>query len=234
MADVEDIIRAAKGRHIGAEGRSVICFAVRCEAPGCDRELLIPRPQIRVSKRDQAGKEPLYVHAVEAGMEKAGWVFRRHRSRPLCPDHHPVAPRIPKPETPKEAAPVATTEIPRNDAPKPSRADNQRVHDELDAAYDLAAGRYKGDCSDEKVAKKLNVPRVWVSTMRAALFGDHDRNESAEDDKAIAAAMDLLAEADKRVVTALTAAASAKREADEAQASVMRARAMLDGVRRTR
>ena len=47
-------------------------------------------------------------------------------------------------------------------------------------------------------------------------------------------AMDLLAEADKRVVTALTAAASAKREADEAQASVMRARAMLDGVRRTR
>lgn len=74
-------------------------------------------------------------------MEKAGWSPPASVARPLCPTTTP-SPRVSRSrETPKEAAPVATTEIPRNDAPKPSRADNQRVHDELDAAYDLAAGR---------------------------------------------------------------------------------------------
>jgi hypothetical protein len=244
MADIEDIIRGATGRHIEAEGRSIICFAVRCEAPGCTCELLIPRPHIRVSKRDRAGKEPVYIHALEAGMERAGWIFRRQRARPLCPEHHPRLTYSPKPEAPKEPAlPVVdpTRNVPKGPLPtgaealpKPSRADNQRVNDALDAAYDQRAGRYKGDGSDQKLADRLALPRQLVTTLRLALFGDHDRNEAAEDDKTIAAAMELLAEADKRVIIALTAAATAKREAEEAQASVSRARAMIDGVRRSR
>lgn len=236
MADIEDIIRAAKGRYVEAEGRSIICFAVRCEAPGCTCELLIPRPHIRVGKRDRVGKEPIYVHAVEAGMERAGWTFRRHRSRPACPDHSGRLTHAPKPEVPKEPAPImGIVETLRSEPPKlPSRADNQRIHDDLDGAYDITAGRYKADGSDEKVAKKLDVPRAWVTTLRLALFGEHDRNEAAEDDKTIAAAMELLAEADAKQKRANDLVGEAKVAASDAQAAVSRARAMIDGVRRSR
>lgn len=236
MADIEDIIRGAEGRWMESRQATAICFAVKCEHPGCDHELLVPRPKIKVSKRDQAGKEPVYIHTIEHAMGSAGWSFRRHRSRPLCPEHHP---RITHAPAPKEPAPVAITEIPANTPPnattrEPTRADNQRIHEELAVAYDDVAFRYKGDCSDEKVARKLDVPRAWVSTIRKGFFGEHDRNEAAEDDKTIAAALDLLAEADKKQRAAAQMAEEAVRHAQAAAAEVSRARAMLDGVRRAR
>jgi len=226
MADIEDIIRGAEARFIEADGQARVCFVVKCEHVGCDNELLIPRPQLKGSaRREHAGKTPAFIHAIEHAMERADWTFRRHRARPLCAEHHPRLTYVPK-----EPAPMAITEIlataPLN-AKMPTRADNQRIHEELAVAYDDVAFRYKNDGSDEKVAKKLDVPRAWVSTIRRGFFGEHDRNEAAEDDKTIAAAMELLAEADKK-------AEEAKKQAAGAAADVSRARAMLDGIRRAR
>ena len=126
-------------------------------------------------------------------------------------------------------------EIPATAPPRtPSRADNARIHDELAATYDDAAGRYKGDGSDEKLSKKLNVPRAWVTTIRVGFFGEHDRNEAAEDDKVINAAAELLAEADTKAKAAQDLATRATQTAIDAGDLVKRARSMLDGVRRGR
>lgn len=242
MADIEDIIRGAEARFIEAESQARVCFVVKCEHAGCAHELLVPRPQLKGgASREKAAKTPAFINAIENAMERADWTFRRNRARPLCAEHHP---RITY--APKEPVPVAMTEIPAN-APNgrltpevaetmraPTRADNQRIHEELAVAYDDVGFRYKGDCSDEKVAKKLDVPRAWVSTIRKGFFGEHDRNEAAEDDKAISAAMELLAEADKKAVAAKASANAAVTVAAECAADVSRARAMLDGIRRAR
>lgn len=243
MADIEDIISGAEPRFIEADGQARVCFVVRCEHAGCDHELLVPRPQLKGgATREKAAKTPAFVRVIEHAMERADWTFRRNRARPLCADHHPrliyakketALPVDPRPNgaTPLPGPPLAAQpEQPR----QPSRADNLRISDELDAAYDRDAGRYKGDCSDEKVAKKLAVPRLWVSTIRKGFFGDEDRNEAAEDDKAISAAMDLLAEADGKAKAAQDLATRATQTATDAADSVKRARAMLDGVRRGR
>lgn len=233
MADIEDIIRGAEARFVEADSQSRICFVVKCEHAGCDHELLIPRPQLKGSaRRERASKTPAFIHAIEHAMERADWTFRRHRARPLCAEHHPRLTYAPK-----EPAPVAITEIPANtplNAKMPTRADNQRIHEELAVAYDDVAFRYKNDGSDEKVAKKLDVPRAWVSTIRRGFFGEHDRNEAAEDDKTIAAAMELLAESDRKVQEARLVASRAVALVDDAAAGVTRARAMLDGIRRAR
>lgn len=245
MADIEDIIRGAEGRWMEDRQSSIICFAVKCEHPGCDHELLVPRPKIKISKRDRAGQEPVYIHTIEHAMAAADWTFRRNRARPLCAEHHPRITHAPV--TPKEPAlpidprhngatplPGPTLAPQPTPAREPTRADNQRIHEELAVAYDDVGFRYKGDCSDEKVARKLDVPRAWVSTIRKGFFGEHDRNEAAEDDKAIAAAMDLLAEADKKAATAKASANAAVTVAAECAADVSRARSMLDGIRRAR
>lgn len=245
MADIEDIIRGAEARFIEAEGQARVCFVVKCEHAGCDHELLIPRPQLKGSaRREHAGKTPAFVHAIEHTMARAGWTFRRHRARPLCPEHHPriiYAPAPKEPALPIDSRPNGATPLPgpalsAQPAPtrEPTRADNQRIHEELAVAYDDVAFRYKNDGSDEKVAKKLDVPRAWVSTIRRGFFGEHDRNEAAEDDKTIAAAMELLAESDRKVQEARLVASRAVALVDDAAAGVTRARAMLDGIRRAR
>lgn len=246
MADIEDIIRGAEARFIEADAQARVCFVVKCEHAGCAHELLVPRPKLKGgATREKAAKTPAFINAIEHAMARAGWTFRRNRARPLCPEHHP---RITY--APKEPAPVAITEIPRNDIAvpppqgslpprptptrEPTRADNQRIHEELAVAYDDVACRYKSSASDASVATKLDVPRLWVSTIRKGFFGEHDRNEAAEDDKAISAAMDLLAEADSKTKAARANVDAANTWVHEAAGLVSRARAMLDGIRRAR
>lgn len=76
--------------------------------------------------------------------------------------------------------------------PQPTQAGRRAISDELDAAYDAANGRYRGVGSDEVIAKKLNVPRKWVTDVREFLFGP-ERNEN--DDRMIRA----LAEFEARI-----------------------------------
>lgn len=237
MADIEDILRRPEPRAVNG-GRPLMSFVVKCEHPGCTQELVVRRPSLKTYHRGYDGDSPILVAAVERAVTNAGWEFRRHRARPMCPDHRSApAPRKINPETnpavTNAVAPAAAVPAPV-EPKKPTRADNTRIHDELDAAYDATAGRYKGDCSDQKLATKLDVPRQWVTTIRVGFFGEHDRNEAAEDDKAIAAAMDLLAEADKKSAEALEAAKAAVKDAEAARQMVFRTRATLDGIRRGR
>jgi hypothetical protein len=59
-------------------------------------------------------------------------------------------------------------------------ADRRAIADALDKSYHVSAERYMGDDSDQKVAERLNMPRAWVTSVRAMLYGQLDRNEAAD------------------------------------------------------
>lgn len=92
--------------------------------------------------------------------------------------------------------PAPATETPPPDA-GPSREQRRQIMLALDAAYDTAGERYKGNRNDAAVASELGVPAVWVATMRAELYGDHDRNEAAEAATLDAAIIDAKASLDQ-------------------------------------
>lgn len=92
--------------------------------------------------------------------------------------------------------PAPATETPPPDA-GPSREQRRQIMLALDAAYDTAGERYKGNRNDAAVASELGVPAVWVATMRAELYGDHDRNEAASAATLDAAIIDAKASLDQ-------------------------------------
>ncbi|WP_126398732.1 hypothetical protein [Blastochloris tepida] len=65
------------------------------------------------------------------------------------------------------AKPAVAVEPPRSATPR----DRRRIQDTLDDVYDLDAGGYKPGASDEEVARRLDVPRAWVSEVRDMLYG---------------------------------------------------------------
>jgi hypothetical protein len=65
-----------------------------------------------------------------------------------------------------------------------TRTERRRIMDALDEHYDLDKQRYFKAMSDQKLAEKLNLPRAWLTQIRVELYGDHDRNEEQEADKA--------------------------------------------------
>jgi hypothetical protein len=80
-----------------------------------------------------------------------------------------------KPDTAEPAfEPLIAPDQPR----QPMLADNRRIREFLDSNYDEDAGRWCADLTDEAAAQRLKVPRAWVSSIRASLYGD-DVNEAA-------------------------------------------------------
>lgn len=71
------------------------------------------------------------------------------------------------------AATVQPTPIPSQRTPTPQQ--RRAILDKIDE--NSTNGRYKGDISDEKLAKALGVPRAWISEIREEFFGWPDRNE---------------------------------------------------------
>lgn len=65
---------------------------------------------------------------------------------------------------------------------QPTREDNKRIRDELDASYDEPKQRYKGDWTDQRLAEALKVPRAWVTRIRDELYGP-ERNEKDDAEK---------------------------------------------------
>lgn len=63
---------------------------------------------------------------------------------------------------------------------KPTPVQNRLIVDELDTHYDLDNQRYKGNWSDQAIAEKLHVPRVWVSDLRAAICGPEGNDVQSE------------------------------------------------------
>ena len=62
---------------------------------------------------------------------------------------------------------VRTAAAPR----QPSREDKRKIRDALDAVYLTDKGVYAGAETDASVAKRLDVPRAWVSAEREDAYG---------------------------------------------------------------
>jgi hypothetical protein len=151
--------------------------------------------------------------------------------------------RLPNPThepKPKEEAPMAATVTPITpetpmpaqahttptlaDPPRtPTRDERMLIHDELTKAYDVVGQRYGGSDSDTTVAGRLNLPRAWVSDVRAMFFGDHDRNTAMEKrSKELDAAIDMANAATTHLMNLAT-------EAEELHRKLIAARKMLEG-----
>lgn len=117
-------------------------------------------------------------------LSKSGWTAKPGLRRIECPDHQ-AKPEIISMQTPIRPSIAAVNGAAVVTAPAPAsatQADRRKISDELDAAYDATASRYRGTFSDEALARKLAVPRAWVTEVREFLFGP-ERNEN--DDRII-------------------------------------------------
>jgi hypothetical protein len=112
-----------------------------------------------------------------------------------------------------KAAPVAA----------PSREQRGLIHDELTKVYDNVAERYLGSDSDKVVGERLDLPRAWVTEVRAMFFGEHDRNQQTEI---------KIAALDKAIELAKTASGRLLQMASEAETlerDLVNARKKLEG-----
>lgn len=185
------------------DGRPVSAFVVTCI--GCGQEEAVPARRLALATADSGRLHEAYVATHLTGL---GWTFKSEIRRPRCAactaKRHPTggakiinikeepAPMPTLAATPPAPAPLAlaadqgraigaATPATLDTTSRPmTRADRQRIHDVLDAAYDQGAQRYRGETSDASVAAELDVPRVWVASHRKEMFGDFDRNEASE------------------------------------------------------
>lgn len=79
-----------------------------------------------------------------------------------------------KPAAGKASALAVVADTPR----QPTREDKRAIREALDACYLTDKGVYAGGDNDEAVAKRLNVPRAWVSAEREDAYGP----DACEDD----------------------------------------------------
>lgn len=108
------------------------------------------------------------------------------------------------------------------DAPRqPTREDKRAIREALDACYLTDKGVYAGRDNDEAVAKRLNVPRAWVSAEREDAYGPDACEDDGEDREALAA---LIARAGEIYAKGLALA----EEAEAVRADVRRLQMRLD------
>ena len=151
----------------------------------------------------------LGVEQGERLFRRRGWWLGPTRNRDRCPmcagsarksrgasTLGDLAPELaalatPAPEPLIEAVEPLENPMPSTPPPvaEPTRTQKRSILDQLEDVYMEAKG-YKGDWSDAKVAEKLDVPRIWVSNIRADFFGE-DVNEQAKQIAADLAALDV-------------------------------------------
>ena len=128
--------------------------------------------------------------------ERIAWrEGRRYGPKPTkrAPDSalgpKPTIPATPEKETTmtadvtplrKDAMP---TPAPIDTTRQPTRDERATIHDELTKVYDTVDQRYSGSDSDRVVAERLNLPRIFVTDVRAMFFGDYDRSQRTETHK---------------------------------------------------
>jgi hypothetical protein len=153
----------------------------------------------------------------------AGWDCKTNRTSALCPTC--CAPKEPTmtdamtdrrshPDKPAKLAVVA--EAPPR---QPTNEQRLQIRSALDRNFDDAKGRYLDGFSDDRIATHLNVPRVFVSTIREAAYGPLLGNPEID------ALRDEIAAFEKRVDTFAT---EANQTAAGLQAIVTGLRARLD------
>jgi len=122
--------------------------------------------------------------------ELRGWKVGRssHHTCPTC-----LTPRPPKvrsilnevatrPAVEPSIAPPQASEAMMSAAPPPaaSREDNRRIHDAIDAAWNVNGDCYSGSASDKSLGETLKVPRAWVAAVREQFFGPDENDATRE------------------------------------------------------
>lgn len=69
------------------------------------------------------------------------------------------------------ATPIMAIAVPRDDVPQMTKEDRRIIFSEIDNRYYDETRGYQKGWSDEVIAKSLNVPRAWVSSIREDNFG---------------------------------------------------------------
>jgi hypothetical protein len=77
-----------------------------------------------------------------------------------------------------KVVPIQPVEPPRGERPM-SRDERRLITEEMLGLYLNETVGYKEDWSDEKVSKKMGVPRVWIAQVRDEAFGPLDINEQS-------------------------------------------------------
>jgi hypothetical protein len=172
----------AHGRYFEAEsirdeaGNRRSACVIRCGEPGC-----MAADSIRLKGR---GIGPQMARRT---FEHHGWTLGDKPEDDRCPQHKPT--RRPKLNGSRKDDAVRTvTHLPgarpaQTEAPaarEPTREDRRRITETLDEHYEPEKG-YRGDWSDQKIGKKLDVPHAWVRELRVLLYGDAAGNEATDE-----------------------------------------------------
>lgn len=142
--------------------------------------------------------------AIERKFKRIGW---EHDSKGWhCPEHTRVAKRraMPKPEPSISIILTPATLAPKVQLPEPQKepepmpdpipiktpeaqslekmqpADRRRIFRAVDENWDDKRGRYIGNVTDATIAVTLDVPRLWVQTIRREAFGESADNDEIE------------------------------------------------------
>ena len=83
-------------------------------------------------------------------------------------------------ETKRKIAPMPATKPAETAAPQMSKRERINIISMLAEVYDLDAGRYKANDTDETVAEVLETRPGWVAQVREAEFGPAGGNESID------------------------------------------------------
>lgn len=134
---------------------------MKCSTEGCPNSHAEPLPRIRA--RD--GGDEKQVTMLARRFSQAGWDFKRSFKRPVCPTCK------------QKAQPCARKEKPMAAKPEINRDTKRAITLKLNEVYDPETGCYRGQWTDAKTAKELNVNVTAVRVMRVDLFGDGDGNE---------------------------------------------------------
>ena len=159
-----EVVRRNKGQHYVTVG------AIRCATAGCTEWV----------EFTQVSANHLPMEAFAQFARNRGWKWSNAGAH-QCPAHQRKrAPQEVEVKDDHDAQtvklakslgnlPLAAAALPPRE---PTPADNRRVMDALDSAFDEKIGRYVDvGGSDATLATKLGVPRKWVEDVREKFFG---------------------------------------------------------------
>ena len=123
---------------------------------------------------DECGRDEVFACPMDetgrAVAKVVGMGWENVKGRLFCPACK--AKRKGAPMSRKTPAPSPSEAAPR----QPSREQRRQIVTELTECYDVDAGHYKGDATDDQVAVLLDVMPGWVVDVRREFFGDDGSN----------------------------------------------------------
>lgn len=160
-------------------------YEIACHGRDCSATIEVPVRSVATGSSEKTGTlDAVSLRRIERALDAANWAHKSGLRRPFCPACRPplrlvcstpdsIEDTAPE-DTDMTATPATTTPASRVATP----ADRRRIGDALEAAYDCAAGRYRGAGSDAVIAKSLDVPRLWVTETREFSYGIGGGNEA--------------------------------------------------------